>query len=271
MTSIGQTLKDARSKKSITLEDVHARIKIHPRVLQLLEEDKFDKLPSPLFAKSFLKSYAEFLELNPEELLSVYEKEIRKDPEQQLFIKPAGQRIQHQPFDRNWVVVPLAVLTALAALFLLFQAFKFAAKSVSGMHWPKHRVTAKPVKEIATSTVEVKTQAEGPKESEGTAVEWIRTREKGDYPDIPRRRDLELKILALDNVWLKITCDDKVLFQAILKKGASENWRAKDKIEIWTGNSSNMALTLNRKFLGSPGKGVVKKLVLTREGAKIVS
>ena len=44
--SIGAVLKEARTKKSITLEDVHAKLKIHPRVLQLLEEDKFDKLPS---------------------------------------------------------------------------------------------------------------------------------------------------------------------------------------------------------------------------------
>ena len=41
--SIGAALKEARSKRSVTLEDAHARLKIHPRVLQLLEEDKFDK------------------------------------------------------------------------------------------------------------------------------------------------------------------------------------------------------------------------------------
>ena len=63
--SIGNTLKDARNKKTLSYDEVHAKIKIHPRVLQLLEEEKFDKLPSPLFAKSFLKSYAEFLEVNP--------------------------------------------------------------------------------------------------------------------------------------------------------------------------------------------------------------
>ena len=66
MSSIGTVLKEARTKKSISLEDVHSKIKIHPRVLQLLEEDKFEKLPSSVFAKSFLKSYAEFLEVNSE-------------------------------------------------------------------------------------------------------------------------------------------------------------------------------------------------------------
>ena len=87
MTSIGSVLKEARNKKSISLEEVHSRIKIHPRVIQLLEDDKFDKLPSPVFVKSFLKSYAEFLEVNPEEIVRAYDKEGRKDPAQVLFIK----------------------------------------------------------------------------------------------------------------------------------------------------------------------------------------
>ena len=60
MSSIGNALKEAREKKSISLDDVHTRVKIHPRVLQLLEEDRFDKLPSPLFAKSFSASLINF-------------------------------------------------------------------------------------------------------------------------------------------------------------------------------------------------------------------
>src|SRR3989338_8992259 len=102
--SIGATLKEARNRKSVSLEDVHARIKIHPRVLQLLEENKFEKLPSSLFVKSFLRSYAEFLELNAGELLEAYEKEGRKEPEQVLFIKPAEMRekiLRREAFDKK--------------------------------------------------------------------------------------------------------------------------------------------------------------------------
>ena len=72
MSSIGYTLKEARNKKSISLDDVHAKIKVHPRVLQLLEEDKFDKLPSPIFVKSFLKSYADFLEIDSSSIIKSY-------------------------------------------------------------------------------------------------------------------------------------------------------------------------------------------------------
>ena len=92
MSSIGNQLKEARGKKTLSLDDVYSRIKIHPRVLNLLEEGRFEKLPSPLFVKSFLKSYAEFLELDSENLIQAYEKEDKKDPEQVLFIKPVEAR-----------------------------------------------------------------------------------------------------------------------------------------------------------------------------------
>ena len=92
MSSIGSVLREARSKKSISLEEVHSRIKIHPHVIELLEGDEFEKLPSPVFVKSFLRSYAEFLEVNPEEIVRAYDKGERKDPAQILFIKSAAER-----------------------------------------------------------------------------------------------------------------------------------------------------------------------------------
>lgn len=257
--SIGSILKDARSRKSVTLEDVHAKIKIHPRVLQLLEENKFEKLPSSLFVKSFLRSYAEFLELNAGELIDAYEKEGRKEPEQVLFIKPAEMREKirrRKDFDRKYIAVPvLAVLIAGAvwgAVSLWGRAGSGGSKTPAATSQKKAEIRA---------TVASQAKSDG----------WIRSASQGNFPNLEKTSPLKLKIKALDNVWLRVTCDGKVLFQSILKRGASEVWTAGSAIEIWTGNSSNMALSINGFSLGSPGRGVVKKLTVTHQGVKIAS
>jgi cytoskeletal protein RodZ len=262
--SIGQTLKEARQKKSVTLEDVHSKIKIHPRVLQLLEENKFDKLPSPLFVKSFLKSYAEFLEVDPSGLLNIYEKEGRKDPEQVLFIKPPELRDKNkEPGSERWVAVTgLAVALILAAVALFFVgnllAGKIAEWKAAADNAPKREVTVK-------KKAKPKTEKAAPKKPN----EWLRSTELGNYPNIPDRTPLELNVKAVDNVWMRVTCDGKVLFQSILKRGQSETWTGKQSIEIWTGNSSNMVLSINGYMMGSPGKGVVKKMIVNHDGVKI--
>lgn len=267
MSSIGTALKEARAKKSVSLEEVHSRIKIHPRVLQLLEENKFEKLPSPLFVKSFLKSYAEFLEINPEDILRTYEKEERKDPDQVLFIKPAAERERKPVFNKNWILIPGIVLGAVVCIFLVFAGVKTAAGWVSKQKWslPSMPKTEKKAKESPKAAPAKSPEKEKAKASD----EWLRSVESGNFPKIAKKTPLNLTIKAVDAVWLKVTCDGKVLFQNILKKGNSENWTAASEMEIWTGNSSSMVLTLNKYSLGSPGKGVVKRMVINRDGVKV--
>lgn len=247
MSSIGNQLKEARSKKTLSLDDVYSRIKIHPRVLNLLEEGRFEKLPSPLFVKSFLKSYAEFLELSPENIIQAYEKEDQKDPEQVLFIKPVDAKPAAST-PKNLLPGLVAICLIAAVGFCSFYLVK------ASTHFFKKKTSIRASQKIPVQ--------------ETKKIEWLRSVERGDYPTISSKTPLELKIHATDNVWLHITCDGKVLFQSILKRGSSESWSANKSIEVWTGNASSMNLVLNRLDLGSPGKGAVKKIILTREGAR---
>lgn len=272
MTSIGNTLKEARDRKSLTLEDVHAKLKIHPRVLQLLEDDRFEKLPSPLFVKSFIKTYADFLEVNGEELLQTYERESRRDPEQVLFIKPAELRSREAeakaaPWKPLMMVVVAILLVAVGyAVYKGIENFRathpVAPKKIQS---PK---SLKPVKNQKAAGVGIVVPAAVPAKQ---GKEWLRSPEQGNFPKIAKTEPLELTVRATDNVWLRVTCDEKVLFQSILRRDTQERWVANQSVEIWTGNSSNMTLTLNGRSLGSPGQGVVKKMVITRAGVKTPS
>jgi len=268
VTSIGTTLKEARTKKEISLEDVHAKLKIHPRVLQLLEEEKFDKLPSPLFAKSFLRSYAQFLEVNADEIIDNYEKEKKlPEPEQKMYIKPVDMSGARKIPASWWTAGIIAALIVGAAMFaptkqlsswaskLKMPAVKFQKKAVA----PKEKKASSPKAEEAQAPAVESTDT------------WLSSVKLGNFPKLNKKQPLDLQIKALDAVWVHITSDGKVLYQGVLKKGGGDAWQAKNAIEIWTGNASNMSLTLNKAALGSPGKGVVKKMIISHEGIRIAS
>jgi cytoskeletal protein RodZ len=270
MSVIGQVLKEARTKKSVSLEEVHAKIKIHPRILQLLEEEKFDKLPSPLFAKSFLRSYAEFLGVDAESLLGTYEneKQVIAEPEQILYLKPADNAGESPNSLLKWTAGIVAAFVIAAVLFgspaKVLSLWTAKTKKVSAAKEEKARQEKREKKEASSKATEAKAASE-----EKTESEWLNSVRIGNFQNINKRIPLDLEIKALDAVWVHVTADGKVLFQGIMKKGAAESWNAKESIEIWTGNASNMLLTLNKNVLGSPGKGVVKKMIISHEGVRI--
>jgi cytoskeletal protein RodZ len=65
-SSIGQKLRNARKDKELTLDQVSKELHIRAAYLKALEEENYQILPSPVQAKGFLKSYADFLHLQIE-------------------------------------------------------------------------------------------------------------------------------------------------------------------------------------------------------------
>ncbi|MBP7737213.1 MAG: DUF4115 domain-containing protein [Spirochaetes bacterium] len=72
MESIGETLRQAREARKISIKDVVKETNISPVYLQALEEEKFDKFPSETYLIGFLRTYSEFLKLDVEAIVQAY-------------------------------------------------------------------------------------------------------------------------------------------------------------------------------------------------------
>jgi hypothetical protein len=69
MASIGATLRGARERRGLTIEQVAQETRISARFLEALEAEEFDALPAPVYVRGFLRSYANFLKVDPQPLL----------------------------------------------------------------------------------------------------------------------------------------------------------------------------------------------------------
>src|ERR1700676_741923 len=72
LPSFGQKLKLEREKRKITLEQISLSTKIGIRMLQALEEDKFNQLPGGIFNKGFVRAYSRFLGLDEDQTIADY-------------------------------------------------------------------------------------------------------------------------------------------------------------------------------------------------------
>jgi transcriptional regulator with XRE-family HTH domain len=75
MGELGSWLVRAREAKGLTLEDAERDTRISRRYLQALEMEQFNIIPAPVYARGFLRSYSQYLGLDPQEMLSLFPRE----------------------------------------------------------------------------------------------------------------------------------------------------------------------------------------------------
>ena len=130
--SFGDWLRRQREMREISLRDIAERTKISLRYLEAMEADRFDLLPAPIFAKGFLREYARYVGLSPDDVVNHYlsvhhPEELAGDPKEDTKVRSKPKTVDpgQPPVRRNWsygLVLALAglillVLVALAAWF----------------------------------------------------------------------------------------------------------------------------------------------------------
>ena len=71
--TIGEVLRLARTNQELTLEELHKKTEIQLDMLEAMEDDDFDQLPSPFYTRSFLRKYAWAVELDERIVLDAYD------------------------------------------------------------------------------------------------------------------------------------------------------------------------------------------------------
>jgi cytoskeleton protein RodZ len=75
MPTVGEILAAERRRQGKSLNDVVEGTKVRSRLIDALENGKYDILPSSAYVKGFIQSYARYLEIPCEPLLDQYRKE----------------------------------------------------------------------------------------------------------------------------------------------------------------------------------------------------
>jgi cytoskeletal protein RodZ len=78
-STVGRRLREARERKGISLADIANATKISVGVLEALERNDVSKLPGGIFTRAFVRSYANAVGLNSEQLIRDFMAEFSED------------------------------------------------------------------------------------------------------------------------------------------------------------------------------------------------
>ncbi len=79
--SLGRYIRRERQMRDVSLEQITRETKIKLSILEALEDDRFDALPSPAIIKGFLRSYAQIVGLSGQSLVLRYESVLEEQGE----------------------------------------------------------------------------------------------------------------------------------------------------------------------------------------------
>jgi cytoskeletal protein RodZ len=117
---IGSTLREARVRRKLTLQQAEEDTKIRVKYLQAMENEDFDLMPGRAYVKGFLQTYAQYLGLDPAIILDEYRSRGTPREEQQPFGGSSVIGKPHSHRGRNTLAfIAVAGLLVLAVIYVL--------------------------------------------------------------------------------------------------------------------------------------------------------
>jgi len=308
MTSIGDTLHAERVRRHLDIQAIARELKIPAKFLEAIEKDQFDKLPAPVFARSFVKQYARYLGMTDDDLVSALQRLFEPPPSlaEPSSEKPETPIIQ---VDRmaEWESVGerRSWSSSLPALALVVVAMLGCSGVYAWWQRNRHAVSAHEAGQAAVSSVKGQEAAPGslepaPPPNTATLVRQASTAEAAKSPvpavnsalDQAARRDGEtaanaagapgtpagppgpvhVQVTASALVWVSAKADDKSSFSGTLQASQSRTIDAQHTVVLRLGNAGGADITLNGKSIGPVGpKGQPRTVQLTSGGFQIVA
>ncbi len=248
METAGSLLKSEREKKQKTLKDIADATKISMSVLKAMEEGRAELLPALSYVRGFLKLYAAELDLDPYEVVELYEKGLKKR-------KNCNSQKKHNYYP----VRKIPYFTA-GAVFLVLLIAYFVNRNAN----PEKKLPDQPVNSVTTTVRDTPDRKEARTpfvpEKEGGEDHYVIpggfefSSDDARHDALKQNENFTVRFVARELTWIKITADDRETFDIMLRAGEAYRKTVKKSMKVRIGNGGGLLLFFNDIPLGVPGE-----------------
>ena len=235
--ALGERFRAAREARGITLSQVAEQIRIRSLYLAAIEEEKWSTIGAPVYVRGFLRTYARFLGLDPEEAVGAFNKTLpapAPPPEEE-----PPRRATAPAWASGlllWIAGTVAVL--LIAFVVFTELTMPRGTPVSAVAVSAAPAPASPVPATSGSAAPSASPAGAPPASPAAGV-----------PDGPKSLALVLSAPS----WLRVTVDGSVSMEGTFPAGTSKTFHGKTAL-VRIGNAGGVEVYVDGKDVGKLGK-----------------
>ncbi|GAB6180724.1 DUF4115 domain-containing protein [Desulfotomaculum defluvii] len=239
---IGEALSNARKEKGYSFRYLEEATKIRAKYLEALENENFDILPGPVYAKAFLRTYSKYLELDTEEIMAEYSRICNNtqppvEETKEVEIEPTSKE------NKKWryLVAGLAIVSLVAfnSIYNRDQGLDNKPELPNTVQEQPNNQTDQPSKDIKPSA-----QGVAPQNNQGVRV--------------------VLRVTEQQQSWMQVEADGNTVFSGLVGPGEMKDFKAEEKIFLHVGNAGAVEVNVNGKDLGRLGEnGKVVKIPFT--------
>lgn len=270
----GELLERARREKGLSLRDVENATKIRTRYLEGLEQEDYSVLPDQVYVQGFLKTYANFLGLDGEELAQDFRE--RRAPRRERGLN--YERPRSSEFERP-VMSPgglagaerrrisgttiLTIVLALILMTLVGGALYYVGARSAGApaaDWAASRSSGQEARDPAPASP----QQEEPRQEPDPrpAAEPVAAEEPAsEEPETPTGPTEEAQDGTVDVVvsvgdrpsWLNVEADGVVVFYETAPAGFVSTFRGSEYVSVTAGDAGAVSVEVDGRSDGPLG------------------
>ncbi|HUP02698.1 MAG TPA: RodZ domain-containing protein [Bryobacteraceae bacterium] len=309
MAAIGETLRRERLRRNLDLHQVADELKLSTRFLEAIENEQFDRLPAPVFTRSWVRQYARLLGLDEEELAAQVARECEPSPESfPLDVKsqsanagiplPAAAAWDSisDGAKRKWpdwfpgLVLAVVVTVACSGVYVWWDRAAHAPPHAGPKAPDPQSVLAAPpaVQPAAASEPPAQPPSDSQPPATDLAAASPATPAQTAPQPAPAAQDLSpaaqptaaaetagpvhILLTARESVWVRARSNGALLFSITMQPSQTRTIDSQTPVELRLGNAGGVDVQLNGKSIGPVGpEGQIRTVQLTPGGFTIVA
>ena len=279
MTELGARLKEARTEKGYSIDDLQEITKIQKRYLAGIEEGNYASMPGAFYVRAFIKQYAEAVGLNGDELLETYKKEIpspaNEDVSQNIPSTPTRRSLGGRSSNKFLEIFPMLVvaLIIIAIIIIAWTLFQNLPKNSTDPEVTTEKVVT--VEEQPNAEKDTNIQIDEPKEEKVVKevvepiveqkLTFVETEGQTSTYDLTGAENFMLKIVATNNTWLNIKDENnQILTDKAVNAGETFelDTSGSTRIRVRLGSTPGNQVFMNDQLVEYPTDMVTQNLVI---------
>ncbi len=238
----GELLRAARIRRRISLEQAERDTRIRRQYLQALEDDDLSVLPAGVYSRGFLRNYAIYLGIPPDEVLPRFRD--RPSRSARASLRSVSRPVRVAVPRSTWFILLAAIIVGLVLALLTWLGLTSSDQTSR----PPSTLPNGPAAGITpTSLVTLPALPTAPNP---TAVA---TTPPTPVASPTPANAITVELRTTDRAWIRATVDGSVVLEDTLPAGQTVRWTGRQSVLLRVGNAGGVDVTVNGQRIGPLG------------------